>query len=108
MSLDEELLATLLSDREGWWYCADAIPDPAWCFGLGSECLVAISVSPQGYSIYVHADDRDLTVGGIEDVREWLAANEPPLELSPLARSLMDDLLPRMTDQWKREGETPD
>lgn len=111
-SHDDELteaIAQLLGSRPGWSLQPSSTPGAplAWCFGAGGEIDLAVEVDQGAIDVYRMEDDRDLRFATIEDLTNWLDANEATaLKGEPLhAGEIVHELADRDFVKWGREEE---
>lgn len=105
MAMDDAHLANdlerLLEPRKQWRLepNEDSVDGPFWAIGKHGAAHAAISVVDGQYLVYVHESDSDFFLSTIEEVEEWVVANEEQLdELTPfeleLIRYLSDQMDP--------------
>jgi len=84
LALDE-----MLANREDWHFEPASDPSgPVWCFGLMSECRLALAAEPEWFRGDVHATDTPKHLYDEEHVAMWLAEHEEQYRgLSPLGRT---------------------
>jgi hypothetical protein len=50
---------------------------PQWSFGSGGQTDLSIAIDGGSISVYVVEEDRDVALGGTEELVTWLKANQP-------------------------------
>jgi hypothetical protein len=110
-SHDDELseaVAQLLRSRPGWSLQPSSTPGapPAWCFASGGEIHLSVAVDRGAIDVYRMEDDRDLRFATIDDLTDWLEANEAALLDGALqAGEIVDELAYGDFVKWGREEE---
>jgi len=79
MSDDElfEWMGRALDARSGWHYEPSTTPGgpPSWCLDPGGQVTLSASVIDGVITVYVPESDRDVAVGDVAALLEWLDAN---------------------------------
>ena len=65
-----------LEGRPGWHYEPSTTPGglPSWCLDPGGRVVLAANVVDGKVSVYVPETDRDVVVGGVDQLLVWLDA----------------------------------
>ncbi len=76
---DDELFARLghaLEGRAGWHYEPSTTPGgPAsWCLDPGGHVMLSVNVVDGVVTVYAPEGDRDVAVGGVDELLVWLDA----------------------------------
>lgn len=110
-SYDDELaeaVTRLLGSRGGWSLQPSPTPGtpPAWCFGSGGEIDLSVVVDRGTIDVYRMEDDRDLRFATVEDLTDWLDANEAASLEGPLqAGEIVKELAHGDFVKWGAEEE---
>ena len=58
---------------------------PQWSFGSGGQADLSIATDTDSIRVYVVEQDRDVVLGGADDLVAWLQANRPEAFRDPKA-----------------------
>ena len=77
MSADDVLFDQVgaeLTKRPGWRYEPSTTPGgpPSWCLDPGGTIALSVNVIDGTVTVYVPENDRDVVVGGVDDLLTWL------------------------------------
>jgi hypothetical protein len=93
----------LLEARHGWSLEAMSTPGapPSWCYHTAGENDLSVYVDGGTVCVYVMATDRELRFAGVDELADWLDANEVASHGGPLqASEIADQLLHGRFVHW--------
>jgi hypothetical protein len=71
-------IGRLLQRREGWHFEPSPTPglSPSWCLDPGGEIALAVNVIDGAVCVYAPSGDREIRLGGVDDLAAWIERNE--------------------------------
>jgi hypothetical protein len=78
---DDELfdqIGAAVEARGGWHYEPASTPglEPSWCLDPGGEVVVSVNVVDGKVVVYLPAEDRELSLAGVDGLVKWLDLQE--------------------------------